>query len=114
MNSRDEVILRKMLDYCAQIERTHAFFQNDEALFLRESDGFVYRNSIAMPILQIGELAKRLSEDYIAANGTIPWRAIMGIRDVFAYHYGSVDFGELWQTSHADIDILKAFIAAAL
>jgi len=111
MNSRDNIIIRKILGYCAQIEKTHAFFREDQALFFREDDGFVYRNSVAMPILQIGELAKRLSDEYTAAHKGIPWRAIMGMRDIFAHHYGSVDYNELWNTSHGDIASLKAYLS---
>ncbi len=108
MNSRDNAIVQKILGYCAQIEQTHEYFRDDQALFFSEVDGFVYRNSVAMPILQIGELAKRLSEEYLSENKTIPWRAIMGMRDIFAHHYGSVDINELWNTSHGDISALKS------
>ncbi len=112
MNNRDELILRKIDAYCEQINQTHEFFRDDQALFFDEEAGFVYRNSVAMPILQIGELSKKLSEEYIQTNKTIPWRAIMGMRDVFAHHYGSVDYQELWQTAHEDIRALQAYIQA--
>ena len=65
-----------------------------------------------MPILQIGELVKKLSEEYLSRNSAIPWRAIMGMRDIFAHHYGSVDYQELWQTSHGDVQELDAYIQA--
>ena len=114
MNSRDNVVIRKIVGYCEQIEQTHRYFHDDQALFFSEKDGFVYRNSVSMPILQIGELAKRLSEEYLAAHKTIPWRAIMGMRDIFAHHYGSIDYNELWNTSHGDITTLKACLQAEL
>ena len=110
MNSRDKSIIQKILAYCAQIQQTHQYFQDNQALFFDIQNGFVYRNSVAMPILQIGELAKRLSEDYIKENKAIPWRAIMGMRDIFAHHYGSVDFQELWHTSHEDISALEVYL----
>ena len=110
MNDRDLTIIHKMLRYCGQIEETHHHFQEDQTLFFDEDRGFVYRNSVAMPILQIGELAKHLSDDYRAAHRSVPWRAIMGMRDVFAHHYGAVDYSELWQTSHGDIAELKRYL----
>ena len=106
MSNRDTVIVQKILSYCRQIQETHLFFHDDQELFLSEEAGFVYRNSISMPILQIGELAKRLSEEFRKEHHTIPWRAIAGMRDIFAHHYGSVDNMELWQTSHVDIESL--------
>ena len=58
MNQRDRTILLKITDYCLQIRDTHDYFKHDEKLFTNEKSGFIYRNSITMPILQIGELAK--------------------------------------------------------
>ena len=69
--------------------------------------GFVYRNSITTPILQIGELAKHLSEGFRSEIDTIPWKSVMGIRDVFAHHYGSVDFELVWNTAHKSIKELE-------
>ena len=112
MNSKDKLILRKIASYCAQIRETHQYFNDNMTLFFDEQKGFVYRNSVAMPILQIGELVKKLSDEYLLENRTIPWRAIMGMRDIFAHHYGSVDYQELWQTSHEDVQELEAYIKA--
>lgn len=114
MNSRDKIIIQKIVAYCEQIGQTHQYFHDDQDLFFDESAGFVYRNSVAMPILQIGELAKRLSEDYLSSNKAIPWRAIMGMRDIFAHHYGSVDYQELWQTTHDDILDLLSYLRQEL
>ena len=63
-----------------------------------------------MPILQIGELAKHLTEDFRTTHKLIPWRAIMGMRDIFVHHYVSVDYSELWHTSHEDIATQKQFL----
>ena len=64
MSGRDEIIVSKMLRYCYEIQKAHQHFHSDMTLFLDELNGFVYRNSVAMPVLQIGELAKNLSEEY--------------------------------------------------
>lgn len=108
MNSRDETVLRKMLKYCDEINRTHAFFENDKELFSDKERGFIYRNSITMPILQIGELAKVLSEEMRGELKDIPWKEISGMRDVFAHHYGSIDYDIVWQTSKTDITDLRS------
>ena len=110
MNDRDFTIIQKILGYCEQIRGTHRHFQENQTLFFDVEEGYVYRNSVAMPILQIGELAKQLSDAFRTEHRAIPWRAIMGMRDIFAHHYGSVDNTELWQTSHEDIEALKRYL----
>jgi uncharacterized protein with HEPN domain len=110
MNDKDRTIVLKILRYCRQVEETHRQFQEDSALFFSEEKGFIYRNAVSMPILQIGELAKNLSDGFRSTHDAIPWRAIMGMRDIFAHHYGSVDYSELWHSSHEDVEALKSYL----
>lgn len=107
MNKRDATILQKICSYCDEIKGTHDFFKNDKELFYDKDKGFVYRNSITMPILQIGELAKNLSDELRKENKDIPWREVMGMRDIFAHHYGSLDYDIAWNTSVSDIPELE-------
>ena len=110
-NERDSMILDKIERYCEEIERTHRFFHDDKELFMNKDDGFVYRNLITMPILQIGELAKQLSVECRKELSSIPWKEISGMRDVFAHHYGSIDHDIVWQTSREDISELRKKLA---
>lgn len=72
----------------------------------RDRTIFIYRNSITMPILQIGELSKMLSEEFLNAYTKIPWKMIMRMRDIVAHHYGSLDYEIVWNTSVSDIEKL--------
>lgn len=107
MNDRDKAVINKIIGYCDEIELTHQYFENNKELFFNKRDGFVYRNSITMPILQIGELSKNLSENFRKTYQDIPWREITGMRDIFAHHYGSLDYDIVWSTSKQDIPDLK-------
>ncbi len=107
---RDWVIIRKIIRYCDEIEKTHTAFRNDKDLFFNEEEGFIYRNSITMPIMQIGELVKNLSESFTTEYNSMPWKAIAGMRDVFAHHYGSIDYEMTWNTSVEDIAELRAYL----
>ena len=113
MNGRDKIIVLKILAYCKEIQKTHIFFQDSKEFFFDHEDGHVYRNSITMSILQIGELAKNLSDEFLKNYPDIPWRQIKGMRDIFAHHYGSVDFKFVWHTSHDDIDELMNVLKRA-
>jgi uncharacterized protein with HEPN domain len=77
---------------------------------LSNPNSVVYKNAVTMPILQIGELAKQLSKDFINEHSEIPCKSIMGMRYIFTHHYGSVRIEDIWKTSHIDIDILRCFL----
>lgn len=106
MKQRDRTMLIKIMEYCTEIKDTHEYFKQDRVLFMNEKRGFIYRNSITMPILQIGELAKMLSEDFLEEHTKIPWKMIMRMRDIVAHHYGSLDYEIVWNTSVSDIQEL--------
>ena len=85
--------------------RTH--FGNSKELFMDEYNGAIYRNSITMPILQIGELAKLLSEVIKNEYPNVPWKDAIRLRDFLAHHYWRMDYGMIWDTSHENITQLK-------
>lgn len=68
--------------------------------------GFIYRNAITMPILQIGELVKNLSDEFRTDNN-IPWKLLARTRDFYAHNYGALDYDVTWDTSQNDIPKLK-------
>lgn len=103
MKQRDNVILVKIMNYCIEVRDTHDYFRHDKELFMNEKYGFIYRNSITMPILQIGELAKALSGEFLDEYKKIPWKMIMRMRDIVDHHYGSLDYEIVWNTSMSDI-----------
>lgn len=103
MKSRDVTVLNKMLSYCEQIRKTHIFFKHNKNLFFDKEDGHIYRNSINMEILQIGELVGNLSDEFREENKDIPWKAIRGIRNIYAHQYGSIDYEISWETSTEDM-----------
>ena len=44
-----------------------------------------------MCIIQIEELANRLSDETKESNSSIPWRAIRGMRNLHTHDYENVD-----------------------
>ena len=107
MNKRDRRVLLKILKYCAQAKGTHQVFHEDKALFYDKEEGFVYRNAIAMPLLQIGELSKALSDETRQAHPDIPWHDIIRMRDIAAHHYDNWDYDTAWNTSRDDVPALE-------
>lgn len=104
LSNKDIQILKHVIRYCEKIESTVRRFGEDFDTFLNDPD---YRDSVGMNLLQIGELAGKLSAEYVASSGQ-NWRAIKNMRNMFAHDYGSMDVERIWDTAIADIPILKA------
>ena len=84
LNTKDAQILEHIIKYCIDIQLAVEHFGKDETTFTHNP---VYLNACSMPLLQIGELAKKLSNVFIASTPSIPWRQIKGMRDFFAHDY---------------------------
>ena len=64
---------------------------------------------ICFNILQIGELAKNFSPQFIATYNGVPWRQIKGMRDKVAHGYGTIDKDRVWSTALKDINPLLTY-----
>jgi len=111
VQDRDLGILEHILSYCDQIEMAVEHFGRSFDVF--ESSP-VYRNSIALCILQIGELVGHLSDGFKAAHTQIPWRQIKLMRNIVAHRYGTVDNTITWDVVESDIPQLREYCAILL
>ena len=111
MKSKDYFVLKKIIEYCNQVDEAVNMFGNDFDSFAKNS---VYRNACCMCILQIGELCKLVSTDIRNEYKTIPWRSWCGIRDIFAHQYSNLDLESAWETITTDLPNLKADIIPIL
>ena len=50
----------------------------------------------------VGECARRISEGTRLAHPSIPWKAMVGMRNIIAHEYGRVDLDEIWKTVERD------------
>lgn len=67
--SRDTQILEKIQGYCNDIMFTHTEYAHDYHTFCTNP---TYRNAIALCLMQIGELVKHLSPEFISLHTSIP------------------------------------------
>ena len=103
---RDREIIEHILRYCDQVDIAHNDFGYSRERFFQSP---TYQNSISMCILQIGELAGHLSDEFKADNAQIPWRRIRGMRNYVAHDYGSIDLQTVWLTATNSIGELRQF-----
>lgn len=105
-NMRDTSVLKHILEYCSEIERTLSEIETDRKKYDESS---IHRNALALCVLQIGELVGILSDEYKEQNTEMPWKDIRQMRNIVAHRYGSFDFDILWETATEDIPNLKSF-----
>jgi uncharacterized protein with HEPN domain len=103
---RDIEILKRVIGYCDEINRTLERLERNFDIMMSD---YLYKNSLAMDVLQIGELIKNLTSDFKQANNEMPWGDIAGMRDIAAHGYGDFDFKVLWETVNEDIEPLKEY-----
>ena len=103
---RNISILEHIVNYCDQIEETIQRFGNSYDVFSKDA---IYRNAAAMCVLQIGELAGKLTDDFRTEHPGAPWRQIKGMRNIVAHSYGTVDPETTWEILVEDIPVLKVY-----
>ena len=106
MNDKNTIILKKIIQYTDEITFTLDKLNLD--LEKLETD-FIAKNALSMCILQIGELAGKLTDDFKEKYSKMPWQNIKSMRNIAAHNYGEFDIEVLWETVTNDIPELKEY-----
>ena len=106
VDNRNADVLRRIISYCNEIDKTIQRFGEDYTVFAQDS---VYKNATALCVLQIGELTAHLTNDFKQTYTEIPWMQIKALRNVVAHSYGKIDAESLWETITIDIPKLKEY-----
>ena len=106
MPSSDYSRLAHIQNYCVDIADYIDRFGDYDA-FTSDS---AYHNAVSMCILQIGELANGLTEEFRAETKEhIPWGLIRGMRNWIAHSYNETDDNIIWETITESIPDLLQF-----
>ena len=90
-------------------ERTTSIHSVDD--FLTTPSGMEKLDAACMVLIAIGETVKNL--DKITENKllplypSIPWKNVMGIRDIMAHHYFEVDADVVFEIVNEELEPLK-------
>lgn len=99
--------IKRIGDYCGEVEKTIRRYGAEFDIFDRDAD---YQRSVSFCILQIGELAGGLSQEYRQATASrVQWGPIKGMRNLVAHNYGSMSRDIIWETAVTDIPARGAF-----
>ena len=106
---RDVAYLWDMLQAAREVDSM--LRDRDLAAFLAD---LVLVRAIERGVEIIGEVARRVSPPYMVAHPEIPWRIIIGQRNILAHEYGQIDHALLYKTATEDIPALIGQIQALL
>ena len=104
---RDVDRLMSILDHCDRIESTYERIDKSYEIFSKDAD---FRDAILMNIVQIGEIAARLSDECRDRLSELPWFNIIGTRNIIVHGYIKVDDEIVWNIIENDIPALKTRI----
>ena len=101
--TKDISLLEKIAKHCREIAETHTEFGDRSELFRSDNP---YFKSVAMDLLQIGELANHLSKEFRKKHKEIPFTQIIGMRNIVAHGYGKLTAETVWNISHNETPLL--------
>jgi uncharacterized protein with HEPN domain len=98
---RDAALLLDLITAAREIE---SFLAGVESARF-ESDKLL-RCEVERQLIVIGEAAKRLSDSFKASTPTVPWKAIVGLRNILAHEYGEILAERVWLVATRDLKSL--------
>ena len=104
LSIKEKGIMFYIIKHCSRVEDkinniSYETFSSNEDI----------KEIISFNVLQIGELAKNLSTDFLKRYPQMPWKDIKGMRDQLAHGYGTINLEEIWKTATSDIKTLRKY-----
>ena len=106
IDERTRKVLLAIIKHCNIIEDTKTHFGNKYEEF---DENRIYQNAILTPITQIGELVKRIPDEFRNKHTEIPWKNIAGMRDIVVHNYETIDKVILWNVADKEVKKIKEF-----
>lgn len=73
-----------------------------------------YQSHYIRYLIQIGESATRVSPEFKERHPELPWREMIGMRNILAHDYEKIDPDELWRTAERDLPNLRNLLIRVL
>ena len=70
--------------------------------------------AVLYEIVVMGEAANRISQKFQAEHPAVPWKDIIGMRNILAHQYDKVDSSVVWDAIHQDIPELMPLLQPLL
>lgn len=109
MHNEDRVRIRHMIEAAETVGEFIAARQRQDL----ESDRMLLF-ALVRAIEIIGEAASQVSQETRAAEGQIPWKAVIGMRNRLIHAYFEIDADILWVAATAEVPALLPQLQALL
>ena len=106
---RDAAHLWDMLDAPRQVTAFSAGLDLDQLLADARS-----RYAIERALEIVGEAARRVSAETVSRHPEVPWKGIIGFRNVLAQEYGAIDYRRLYTVITDGVPALIVALEAIL
>jgi uncharacterized protein with HEPN domain len=70
--------------------------------------------AVLYEIVVMGEAANSISQEFQAEHPAVPWKEIIGMRNILAHQYDKVDPSVVWDAIHQDIPELMTLLQPLL
>jgi uncharacterized protein with HEPN domain len=104
---------RKRIEHMLRSARDAITIVGGDSAAVVESD-MVRARALVNCFTEIGEAAARLSQSGRDRVGPVPWRQIIGMRNIVVHVYWGIDVRELVKTVNDDLPVLVAALERAL
>lgn len=101
--------IENMIQACEDIEK----IVKNITFYEFENDTVKYR-AIERLFEILGEAANRLSKELQDKYSSIPWKNIIGMRNIIIHTYERVDISTLWGTAKKDLPLLNPLLKTML
>jgi len=101
----------RLLDIQQAIERIERYAVRGRTAFERDE---LIQNWMVSHLQVIGEASRAISAELRAQSHQVPWRAIIGMRNILVHHYFGIDLDIVWNAVEHNLPDLKRAVAVML
>jgi uncharacterized protein with HEPN domain len=111
MNEKDRRTVETIISYCNRLEQHMAACEYDKDIYM---SNILYKDACALVIIQIGEFAGRLSDEFREEYDGVEWRQLIGLRNIMAHNYEDIIDHIVWTIIQDEIPEIKAYLESIL